>query len=1137
MNLHQLFSSCLFLMFFSPLAYGNSILVSNANDTGSGSLRFAIDSLAMEGDTISFAPEVSEIILQSELVLSQSLIILGRGVDSLSLSGNNTTRIFRITGGNIHIKKLRLINGNADQEGGGILKENGFLFLQEAILDSCSAGVEGGALYNKSGDILVSEVIFRNNSSFFGGALFHKEGKANLMKVILEMNEASLGGAISNSGDLYIEQSSILLNAASAFGGGIYSNSGTIILESDIVSGNEAEENLGGGIYHSGGDLLMVNSVVSGNAANKDGGGIYHKDGNLRITNSTITANRANEEGGGIHASNNMDLINSILWANNSQLAGVAGANINFSIIQDGGFPGESNLEEDPRFITPANPVEAPTISGDFRLTLNSPGIDAGTLDTTGLSLPALDLEGSPRLLDRVDIGAYENTICGRPYLYFTDFEAGNQGWRTFTHSDADIWALGTPNGSLISEAASGENAWHTDLTNIEFSENYFVLSPCFDFTEAVRPMLSFQYFSNSIATVEGAVIQYLLNNGINGETWQTLGPESELGLNWYDADDLDAAPADQPLGWTGTTEEWTTAAYALDDLNGVPIVHFRIAFSGISDNNDGFAFDDFSIAERSRTVLLEQFTSIDLPNAEIVHSTLGQYIADNQPDLAVIQYHWLDDIYSNYVNGPNLRYLLFYNGNDNQIPRTIIDGNAYDGPTLDDNDDPNWEGSQVNRAVLQPAFFSLDTSKTDICITATSPQELRIAVQIDQGENLPPEVLEAIEDDKIRILMAITEDSVLAGSDTLHHVLRQFLPGPNGEVFAGPSQLMEAQWSIPGYIQDPEQLKAVVFLQNDELDRTVYQSFSLDIPVNRRPVSADADLLIDTLFTYFFEPVDFPFTDPDGDLFERLEIVTLPGIGTLEFDGNPIGPNTIIPVDDIDLLSYSSGFLEDSVITHFTYRVSDGKDFSLLTYNFEIEIDIDAVNVTFQVDMCEVPNIHVLGVRLIGNFTDEDIMMTNIDGGLIYEHTEILTSNSTYNYRFKNGPVGIEQISGDCTNMDGDREITVGEDDVIIPVVCFRYCMPCLYDAVEETILAQSVSFFPNPFEDKINLRIDLPEVAEDLRIEVINSLGQVVYRLKLGQVMTYQSEINLEELPSGLYFLRVSDMEVGVSRRVVKE
>ncbi len=61
----------------------------------------------------------------------------------------------------------------------------------------------------------------------------------------------------------------------------------------------------------------------------------------------------------------------------------------------------EGNIDDNPEWIG----------TGDYpyALSANSPCIDAGTIDTTGLNLPAYDLAGNPRIKNgRIDMGAYE---------------------------------------------------------------------------------------------------------------------------------------------------------------------------------------------------------------------------------------------------------------------------------------------------------------------------------------------------------------------------------------------------------------------------------------------------------------------------------------------------------------------------------------------------------------------------------------------------------------------------------------------------------------------------------------------------------------------------------------------------------
>lgn len=66
----------------------------------------------------------------------------------------------------------------------------------------------------------------------------------------------------------------------------------------------------------------------------------------------------------------------------------------------------EGNIDADPVFIN----------SGDFpyAISFNSPCLDAGILDTTGLNLPVKDITGNPRVWNgRIDMGAMEWNSLG----------------------------------------------------------------------------------------------------------------------------------------------------------------------------------------------------------------------------------------------------------------------------------------------------------------------------------------------------------------------------------------------------------------------------------------------------------------------------------------------------------------------------------------------------------------------------------------------------------------------------------------------------------------------------------------------------------------------------------------------------
>src|SRR5262249_30637854 len=112
----------------------STLTVTNYLDTGvagDGSLRGEI-ALAQSGDTINFAPSLAgqTITLTSgELAITKSLDIEGPGANRLTISGNNTSRVFDISGGvTVTIAGMTMTDGLANgsapvlaSTGGGIL--------------------------------------------------------------------------------------------------------------------------------------------------------------------------------------------------------------------------------------------------------------------------------------------------------------------------------------------------------------------------------------------------------------------------------------------------------------------------------------------------------------------------------------------------------------------------------------------------------------------------------------------------------------------------------------------------------------------------------------------------------------------------------------------------------------------------------------------------------------------------------------------------------------------------------------------------------------------------------------------------------------------------------------------------------
>ena len=292
--------------------------VSNLADAGNGSLRQAVlDANALPGaDAIVFAEGMQGTIALTggQLSITDHLTIDGPGADLLAISGNDASRVFRISGGvTAAIDDLTITHGRAAGDGGGILNTGNTLTLDRVVLSNnlavgTSAGNgRGGAIANVSGAALVvTDCLFIQNQALgggqgFGGGIVNVASRLTVSRSAFVGNQAmggpgggaARGGAIdtSNALDVRISDSTFVGNKAIGAdgsggigfgrGGGLYNTAGTVTVENSTFQGNLAR---GGSNNTRGGALI-------GPAG---GGGIFNADAaTLFLTGSTVAGNLA----------------------------------------------------------------------------------------------------------------------------------------------------------------------------------------------------------------------------------------------------------------------------------------------------------------------------------------------------------------------------------------------------------------------------------------------------------------------------------------------------------------------------------------------------------------------------------------------------------------------------------------------------------------------------------------------------------------------------------------------------------------------------------------------------------------------------------------------------------------------------
>lgn len=313
-----------------------TLTVTSTADSGVGSLR-AIVAAANADDTINFAVTGTITLTSGQVVLDKRLIIVGPGPSQLTISGNNTSRVFVISDSNatsdspVSLSGLRLTGGNpnasnppgscpaaAGGSGGAIAALESVTFANLEIDGNTSARNAGGLGWfpTQSGQTFVmTDSVIRNNTSLCAGALtsvnggglmfsvdatFPTSGTANFMPGTLTIVDSVISGNIAANGNA----------ALTGNGGGILSSwiapmpqaARTILIRSE-VSDNIAR--FGGGILAANdspdaqttngkGAITLYDTTVSGNSALITGGGISLYGNVLAIVSkSTVAFNAA----------------------------------------------------------------------------------------------------------------------------------------------------------------------------------------------------------------------------------------------------------------------------------------------------------------------------------------------------------------------------------------------------------------------------------------------------------------------------------------------------------------------------------------------------------------------------------------------------------------------------------------------------------------------------------------------------------------------------------------------------------------------------------------------------------------------------------------------------------------------------
>jgi predicted outer membrane repeat protein len=335
------------------------------------------------------------------------------------------------------------------------------------IINGSQSEGEGGAIFATYANPTINNCLFHNNTAKMGGALCGYESSPwKMIPMPLVINRCSFidnsakdgGGAIFCRCLLKLTDCNFIRNYSERGpqgGGGIclgepasasitncnFSENftmtqfgpgrggaisamipkGSLYISNSSFINNRAYDS--GGISFLGYNMTLSNSVFSGNLANRFGAFTLNGTHLLQFTNCTIAGNYSIYDGeAASRIGGPVKILNCILSDNDGmKISNPTQAIVTFSNVR-GGYPGEGNIDADPRFVRPgywvdandANTIVEPNdpnavwVDGDYHLLPESQCINTG--EPNYIPVPnETDLDGNRRVTGgRIDMGAYE---------------------------------------------------------------------------------------------------------------------------------------------------------------------------------------------------------------------------------------------------------------------------------------------------------------------------------------------------------------------------------------------------------------------------------------------------------------------------------------------------------------------------------------------------------------------------------------------------------------------------------------------------------------------------------------------------------------------------------------------------------
>lgn len=251
-----------FIGFFvaSFSGFSKEILVKSTADSGPGSLREAVETLANNGDTISIDVK-GEIVLMSTLIFDNlsNLTLIGPTAKHIAIKADGTfigSEIIRITSSsNIKVSNIAFVGGLYSAASFiSCLTNSGPVLIERCLFkDITNTSGDGAAIFVDATDLDIRSCSFVNNIAISGGAIYILQGDVDIENSTFWNNQAGdEGGAIyiASNSFLSLTHNTFYQNQAIITGMAVYSASPLNVIE--VLNNAFAENGAAGDAQFAG---------------------------------------------------------------------------------------------------------------------------------------------------------------------------------------------------------------------------------------------------------------------------------------------------------------------------------------------------------------------------------------------------------------------------------------------------------------------------------------------------------------------------------------------------------------------------------------------------------------------------------------------------------------------------------------------------------------------------------------------------------------------------------------------------------------------------------------------------------------------------------------------------------------------